>query len=134
MKYLLDSNTCIEAMRSRPSPVKRRLVAAAAADLAVCTVGVGELRSGAERSASPVAEHAKIDQFLAPFHSLPFDTPAAEEYARVRYELERAGQRIGQLDMQIAAIARLHGLTVVTHNTKDFGRVPGLSIEDWQLP
>ena len=100
----------------------------------VCSVLVGELRFGAERSANPPAEHAKVTTLLSQFVSLPFDDRAAEEYARIRAALATAGRMIDQADLMIAAIARRHGMTVVTHNTRDFGRVPGLRIEDWQVP
>lgn len=63
----------------------------------------------------------------------PFDDAAAQAYGQLRVYLERAGTLIGPYDMQIAAIALVHGLIVVTHNTREFGRVPGLNIEDWEV-
>jgi len=75
-----------------------------------------------------------VDTFLTPYHSLPFDDAAARKYAEIRADLETRGIVIGDLDMMIAAIALEHGLTVVTHNFKDFSRLPGLALEDWELP
>lgn len=77
---------------------------------------------------------AAIDAILAPYSSLFFDDAAAENYAAIRHHLEATGQPIGPLDIQIAAIAVTHNCTLVTHNTAEFSRVPGLMIEDWQIP
>ena len=66
------------------------------------------------------------------FVSLPFDDRTAVEYGRLRDHLGRLGLLIGPNDLLIAAIALANGLTLVTHNTKEFGRVPGLPLEDWQ--
>jgi tRNA(fMet)-specific endonuclease VapC len=72
-----------------------------------------------------------LDAFLAPFHLLPFDARAAERYVEARCALEAAGRPIGERDLIIAATALSHGLTIVSSNTREFGRVPGLSVEDW---
>ncbi len=66
--------------------------------------------------------------------SLPFDDDAAEVFARIRFHLESRGMVIGPYDLQIASIALVHQLTVVTHNVAEFGRVPGLTVEDWEVP
>jgi tRNA(fMet)-specific endonuclease VapC len=86
------------------------------------------------RSAKPTENRAKADAFLAPYLSLPFDDAAADVHATIRHHLETLGTPIGPHDLQIAAIARLHGFTLVTHNTAEFSRVPGLLLEDWELP
>ena len=72
-------------------------------------------------------------QFFANLPSLPFDDDAAEHFGDIRATLARQGKPIGPYDLQIAAIARAHGLIVVTHNTREFTRVPGLMLEDWQI-
>ena len=66
------------------------------------------------------------------FDSLPFDDAAAEAYGRLRAELARRGMPIGPNDLMIAAIALAYGFTLVTHNTSEFSRVPGLRLEDWE--
>lgn len=133
--YLLDTNVCIHALRKKGNRlVKQRLLAAPAADVRLCAPVEGELFCGAAGSANPAAEYAQAVAFMARYATLPFDRTAAEEYGRVRADLEARGQVIGHNDMQIAAIAMVHGLTLVTHNTKEFARVPGLRIEDWELP
>ncbi len=86
------------------------------------------------RSAVPIRRSSttKLDAFLAPFTSLPFDDAAARKCAEIRRELERSGTIIGPHDLQIAPIALQHGLTLVTHNTQEFSRISGLQWEDWE--
>lgn len=73
-----------------------------------------------------------MEVFLAPLISFPFDDSAANRYAEIRHALERAGQRIGAHDLEIAAIALARQLTLVTHNVSEFSRVSGLAWEDWE--
>ena len=103
-----------------------------AANLLLCSIVVYELRHGAERSANPIRENSKLDQFLAPYVSLAFDDACGCRCAQLRNRLERKGNRIGPHDLQIAAIALSHDLTLVTHNTDEFGRIDGLKLEDWE--
>jgi tRNA(fMet)-specific endonuclease VapC len=122
-------------MRTRGHPlVQARLATHPPADIALCSVVVAELRYGAEASAHPPKEHAKIDAFAAQFVSLPFDDAAARLYAEIRRALASVGKQIGPYDTMIAAIALSHDLILVTHNTSEFGRVPGLKLEDWEIP
>jgi tRNA(fMet)-specific endonuclease VapC len=134
MTHLLDTNVCVAYLRGKSPLVRARFAAHAAADLAVCAVVVGELVVGAIRSQNPTAEQQRVDAFLAPYTSLPYDDTPARRYAVVRADLEARGVMIADNDIMIAAIALLHGLKVVTHNTKDFVRIPGLDLEDWELP
>ena len=132
MTYLPDTNACITLLRQRNPALMARWQAAQASEVLLCSVVVYELRHGAERSSDPAREHAKLDVFLAPFASLPFDDPCARKCAEIRHELERNGMVIGPHDLQIAAIALHHGLILVTHNTREFCRLPGLKLEDWE--
>jgi tRNA(fMet)-specific endonuclease VapC len=95
---------------------------------------LAELWFGAERSdAAHRANNLKlVDELVAEYQSLPFDNAAARDYASIRAHLSATGQPIGPNDMLIAAIARSHGVTLVTHNVAEFSRVTGLSIDDWQ--
>ena len=72
-----------------------------------------------------------MEAFLAPFDLLPFDRAAAGHYADIRHRLESLGQPIGPNDLVIAATARSRNLTLITHNRREFARVPGLATEDW---
>jgi tRNA(fMet)-specific endonuclease VapC len=97
-------------------------------------VVVAELLLGALRSARPQANRAQVDAFVRGLVSLPFDDAAAERFAEIRADLEARGLPIGPYDMQIAAIALMHRLTLVTNNTAEFRRVTGLTLEDWTVP
>jgi len=134
VKYLLDTNTCIELLRlGGSSPVAAHLAAAAPDDVSLCSVVVAELLFGALRSNSPASSLATVRMFASGFSSLPFDDLAAEKYAEIRADLAAIGTPIGANDLLIAATALVNHLTLVTHNTREFGRVVGLPIEDWQI-
>ncbi len=134
MKYLLDTNTCVEYLRGKNPHILNRFIACPPTDIALCSVVVGELLYGAERSSQPVVEVVKVDTFVNRFLSLPFDDHSARVFGRVRADLATRGCQIGPYDTMIAAIALVHSLTVVTHNTKEFGRIGGLPLQDWELP
>ena len=134
MKYLLDTNPCVVYLRGKNALVLRRFGLHPPTDLVLCSVVVGELRYGAEGSADPVREHTRVDAFVAQFASLPFDDLAAPIYGRIRHDLESRGLIIGANDLLIAAIALVRDLTLVTHNTKEFSRIAGLKLEDWEIP
>ena len=103
-------------------------------DIALCSIVVAELFYGAEGSVNPVTGRQQVESFIVPYISLPFDDTAARIYGGLRHELESRGLTIGQNDYLIASIALAHNLTLVTHNTKEFSRVPGLVLEDWEIP
>ena len=126
MIYLLDANAWITFLRKPHSPVVPRLHARAPAEVRTCSVVVAELYYGCLRSAKPVDNRTKIDALIAPFLCLPFDQAAADHFAPVRNHLESLGTPSGAYDLQIAAIALANGCTLVTHNTSEFSRVPGL--------
>lgn len=98
----------------------------------LCSVVKAELLFGAEKSAKRELVHQKLQVLFSRFKSMPFDDAAAQTYGVIRAALEKEGRPIGPNDMLIAAIALANGLTVVTHNTVEFGRVPGLLLEDWE--
>ena len=133
MRYLLDTNTCIRYLNRRSESIIRRLEALSPDDVAVCSVTKAELFFGAFKSNNPSKALERQRAFLAPLASLPFDDAAAEVYAEVRARLEARGTPIGPNDLLIASIALAHGLTLVTHNVREFGRVDGLDIEDWDV-
>jgi len=98
----------------------------------LCSVVKAELFYGAARSHDPVRTFAHMASFMSPFRSLPFDDFCAPAYGRIRAQLEQAGTPIGPNDTMIAATAMAHGLTLVTHNTREFARVAGLILADWE--
>lgn len=130
MRFLLDTNTCVYAIKRRPNAI-RRLQSLSPDDVVVSSITLAELWFGAAKSSEPQRTRASVDAFLRPFAVLPFEREAADAYAEIRFRLERAGRPIGERDLLIAAIARSRRLTVVTHNLDEFSRVPGLRVEDW---
>ncbi len=131
MKYLLDTNICIFAIKRKPVAVLERLQEQSPDALAISSITLAELRYGADKSARPQQNHATLDAFLTNISVVDFDARAADQYGIVRAELERRGTPIGSLDMMIAAHALSIGITLVTANSSEFSRVPMLVVEDW---
>jgi tRNA(fMet)-specific endonuclease VapC len=131
LTHVLDTDICIEALCRRSEPLLRRLREHSPEEIAVSVITEAELRFGALNSSSPERNSAAAEAFLQPFAILPFARDDVPIYARLRGDLERAGTRIGALDMLIAAQAVALGATVVTNNLREFRRVPGLRVENW---
>ena len=133
--YLLDSNAWIAIFRGKSSHLIAEVKRRPQSEIAICPVVIAELWYGACRSAAPhrAGNQALIDGLRNMYSSLPFNDVAAIDCAELRAELAAVGQPIGPYDLLIAAIARVHSATLVTHNVAEFARVPGLSIEDWQI-
>jgi tRNA(fMet)-specific endonuclease VapC len=132
--YLLDTNVCIRYLNGQAPGVLQRMKQTPDHELVVCAITHFELLHGGYRSANPTRTLAAQQQFLSRFRSLPFDDLAADAAARIRADLAAKGTPIGHYDLLIAGIALAHGLKLVTHNTREFGRVAGLSLEDWEAP
>ena len=131
VRYLLDTNTCIAVMRNHPR-VLQRMAATSPGECAISTITGYELYTGIEKCSAPAKERAKVDLLLGTVVHLAFDVDSAKEAARIRAFLESQGQPIGPYDVLLAGHALAVSLTLVTANTKEFMRVPGLSLEDWQ--
>jgi tRNA(fMet)-specific endonuclease VapC len=133
--YMLDTDTCIAAIRGAKTGRYRHVTATVRAKrpsgLCVSAITLAELEYGTAHSASPERNTVSLLHFLAVFDILPFGTEAAAAYGPVRAALQRRGTPIGTLDTLIAAHALASGSVLVTHNTREFGRVPGLPLEDW---
>ncbi len=131
VKYLLDTNICVFVIRGKSPLVLQRFLQCLPDELGISTVTLAELRYGADKSNDPIKNHAALNDFLAPIQILAFDEECADYYGKVRSDLERRGVPIGALDTMIASQSlRLH-LPLVTNNTGEFSRVPGLIVEDW---
>lgn len=130
--WLLDSNTWIRYMNPAPSPVKAKLRAHPADEILLCDVVKAELYFGAYKSQRVAQNLALLATLFAQFHSLPFDGQAAQIFGEIRADLARKGTPIGPYDLQIAAIALVHNMTLVTHNTVEFGRISALRLDDWE--
>jgi tRNA(fMet)-specific endonuclease VapC len=132
----LDTNAVIAAINKRKPNVRRRLEAAIAAStsVGVPTIVLFEMRYGIAKSAREQENTAILTAFLAlNVTPWPFEPEDAQEAGEIRAELERAGTPIGPYDVLIAAQARLRHAVLVTANTGEFARVPGLRTEDWAV-
>jgi tRNA(fMet)-specific endonuclease VapC len=132
--YLLDTDILSNLLKRAPSTALiAKLAAVPPEQQFTSSITLGELIFGAYRlgpQASVLLD--RIEATLLPnLPVLPFDLPAARQYGEVRADLERQGTPIGDADLRIAAVARVHGLTVITGNIRHFQRVPGLPVENW---
>lgn len=127
---MLDTDVVIHTVRHRPEAV-RRMFLRHQGQMCMSTVTLMELVFGAEKSAQPYRNLKDIESFSARLDVLAYDEGAANHTGRIRNELTRLGTPIGPYDVMIAGHARSRGLTVVTANTKEFERVPGLVLENW---
>lgn len=129
-RYLLNTNILSDLVRHPQGRITACI--AQVGEKSVCTsmIVASELRFGAaERNASRLT--AQVEAILAAMEILPFDKPADREYANLRLHLERAGTPVGPNDMLIAAHALASESILVTANTDEFARVPGLIVENW---
>jgi tRNA(fMet)-specific endonuclease VapC len=133
MIYLLDTNVCIVYLKGQNSHLKQKLDNILLSEIAVCSVVKGELFYGSLRSANPERNLRLQQEFLSQFLSLPFDDQSAVVFGEIRAQLAAKGTPIGAYDLQIAAIALANNLILVTHNTKEFSRIPQLQLEDWEM-
>jgi tRNA(fMet)-specific endonuclease VapC len=133
MKYMLDTNACIRYLNGRSIILAHRLLSEPVSQIFVCSVVKAELFFGAAKSQMDEARFTRQMHFLNQFDSLPFDDDAARIYGQIRADLTRKGLIIGAYDLQIAAIALAADVTLVTHNIAEFGRIAGLSLEDWEI-
>ena len=134
--WMLDTNIVSYYFRGVPA-VHARLMQRSPADVAVSAVVVYELKSGLLRLADGAARRGRLsalEAFLSALTVVAFDESAADEAARIASALAMQGTPIGPHDVMIAATACARRATLVTHNTREFGRVPDLTIEDWVAP
>jgi tRNA(fMet)-specific endonuclease VapC len=130
LKYLLDTNICIYIINERPKHVLDRFKRLALMDIGVSSISAAELAFGVAKSRSN-RNRAALEAFLLPLEVSPFDLSVAFAYGDLRAELERRGEPIGPLDLQIAAHALSLSTVLVTNNEREFRKVPGLTVENW---
>ena len=131
MRYMLDTNICIYAIKNKPEQVFLRLQAHDPSELCISSVTYAELVHGVEKSQAVEKNRLALTLLLTNIEIISFDSLAAESYGKIRASLERKGIPIGPLDMMIAGHAKSLDYTVVTNNTKEFERVDGLKLENW---
>ena len=126
--FVLDTHTLIWFFRGE-GEVARRLLSTAPANIAVPTIVVYELETGIAKDA--VKRRGQLDQLLQVVAVLPFGIEEAKAAARLRARLEQDGTPISPMDTLIAGTALAHRAALVTRNVREFGRVPGLQVQDW---
>jgi tRNA(fMet)-specific endonuclease VapC len=128
--FLLDTNILSDLIRNPHGRAAQRLAEVAGETVFTSIVVACELRYGAEKRASPVLTQ-RVNALLDCIPVLPLDAEADRHYAEIRTALESKGHCIGGNDLLIAAHSRAMDATLITHNVREFGRVPGLSVADW---
>ncbi len=128
--YALDTNTVLDYFRNRGA-VAANLLAVPPRDLALPAVVVYEVWFGVFGSQNRRSRQVQYELFLATIAVLPFDSTVARRAAELRHGLEQRGEKIGPLDTLIAASALAHNATLVSRNTREFSRVPGLDVVSW---
>ena len=128
--YALDTNSVSYFLKGR-GRVADRLLAQPPRSVGLPSIVLYELDYGASRSDAPRQLRERLDVLLGSLRVLPFGAGEARTAARIRLDLEKAGKPIGPMDLLIAATALDQGAVLVTHNTREFRRIPGLRVEDW---
>ncbi|OFW02618.1 MAG: plasmid maintenance protein [Acidobacteria bacterium RIFCSPLOWO2_02_FULL_68_18] len=133
-RYMLDTDTCSYIMKRSSETVLNRLQAVPVVDVCISVITKSELLYGVEVSPRRTQDAMALQAFLPYVEVLELPDAAATHYAQVRADLKTRGQMIGANGLFIAAHARSLGLVLVTNNTTEFGRVKGLTFENWTLP
>ena len=131
MRYMLDTNICIYLIKHKPLQVFEKLQEHNPDEICISAVTYAELVHGVEKSKEVERNRLALTILLSNIEILDFDMKAAEEYGRIRADLEKKGTPIGPLDMMIAGHAKSLGYTVVTNNVGEFKRVEGLQYGNW---
>ena len=130
LRYLLDTNICIDVIKARP-PSMLESFNRHAGHMAISAITLSELLHGVEKSAASERNLAVVENFCSRLDVLPYGPKASLHYGQIRAALERRGTPIGVNDLHIAAHARSEGLTLVSNNLREFERVEGLLLENW---
>ena len=131
MRYLLDTDTCVDLLRG-VSAVVRKLEKIAPDDCCISTISRFELFAGAAGARNPRRETARIEKLLEFIEEAPFTDIAARRAGKLRVQLEQKGSPIGPYDLLIAAQTLTLNLVLVTANQREFGRISELQIESWR--
>ncbi len=131
MKFLLDTNICIDIIRKKSPQVLKEFLRHDIVDIGISVITLSELEYGVEKSLKPDQNKAALMEFLAPLTVVHYDNQAAAVYGKIRTVLEKQGKSIGALDILIGAHALAVKAILVTNNNREFERIPGLKVEKW---
>ena len=132
MRRTLDTNICSYILRNHPLSMLERFASLDREQLWLSAIVAAELRFGATKLGVPRFQSA-VEAWLAGFDVKPWPLAATQHYAQIRTALERVGKPIGGMDLMIASHALAEESVVITNNTREFHRVPGLAVEEWQI-
>lgn len=132
MIFLLDTDTCSAHMR-RPAKLAHRFIQYTS-QLAISSVTLAELFAGAYKHSQGNRLLALIADLLHEVEVIDFDAICAEKFGQVRGTLLQKGISVPTTDLMIASAALVHDVTLVTHNTADFQKIPALRLDDWLIP
>lgn len=131
MKVMLDTNICIYIIKRKPESVLKHFLDYRVGDVGISSITLAELRYGVAKSKYKEKNAKALEEFTIPLEIVSFDEASALAYGEIRSALEAAGSPIGAMDMMIAAHAISLGVQLVTNNTREFSRIPGLTLLDW---
>ncbi len=131
MRYLLDTDICIYAIKKHPPRVIERFKRHSPGDIAISTITLFELQYGVEKSRQRSRSGQALSRFLSPLRLLSLDSEGALEAATIRAQLQKTGEPIGPYDLLIAGLARGKDMILVSNNSKKFGRIKDLKLENW---
>ena len=131
MKLMLDTNICVYIIKQQPDAVLKRFHEYQVGDIGISSIALSELRYGVAKSRHQEKNARALEEFIIPLEVVAFDEEAAHAYGDIRAALEKAGTPIGAMEMLIAAHAVSLGIPLITNNTREFVRIPKLTIIDW---
>lgn len=131
MIYSLDTNICISILKNKPPEVEKKFRSLQVGDIGISSLVHAELQYGVDNSTNPKKHQSLLDKFLLPLEVLPFGKTSVKAYGKLKSDLRRSGNLIGELDMLIAAHSLSEKLILVTNNRREFDRIPGLKLENW---
>jgi tRNA(fMet)-specific endonuclease VapC len=134
MKWMLDTDTCVAIIKGKPASVLKKLRGKSVGQVGISSITLGELAFGAATSGRTEEARAALAEFLLALEIASFDSEAAASYGHLRASLEKRGTPIGPLDTLIGAHAAALDVILVTHNTREFGRIDTLRLDDWTSP
>ncbi len=132
MRYLLDTNVCVDYLTGRFPSLTKRWQQTRPREVCISSIVLAELVFGMEKSRQRARNRSALESLTSELSCLPFDAEAATAYGRVRIELERSGKTIGANDLLIGSHALAAGLILVTDKVREFGRISALEIENWR--
>ena len=131
MRYMLDTNVCIDYLRGSDAGIREKLISCKLGELYISSITLSELLYGVNKSSDVHRNRNALNNLLLKIDVLDYGSEAGEYYGLIRNELTRKGLIIGALDMLIGAHAASEDMILVTHNTSEFSRINGLKVEDW---